>query len=170
MPKLLSILLLIQIVPCFAGNAEVKLVIKKNTRHSYSELIEANSPADCNGAEYCSISIYGLATIECGIWTSLDNSFNYGGLNLQMDAKSTSDSASNYHAVDNNTCISKIRCGFGGSHEPIANTRGQVEVSLASGSWCSNSTSEVYCESERSGCITDGPACTYTLKCTHRDS
>lgn len=184
--SLLVTFMLVNVHSAWCANAKVKLVVKKNSYHVEEtvrdpvEIIGGSYPnppwliTGCGnppGSEdsWCTVRQFGLASVHCEIQTGLDSEITHP-LQLVIDSYSTGDHASRYHEVDNFGCISKIRCAYAIGNDSIGELPGVITVGLARGSWCINSTSEIYCQSTRSGCDSDGPACNYKLSCSHRNS
>ncbi|MCB0352862.1 MAG: hypothetical protein KDD64_05030 [Bdellovibrionales bacterium] len=171
----------------FAANAKVKLVVKRNAYEVSNEVVCADevdgfksTPGvtrieSCNDPilatdGFCTIVSWHLASFHCDVFAGLDGTDLQHALELQIDAESGSDHASNLHSVDNIGCLNKIKCGYSRGWLDTDELAGVQEVELAPGAWCVNSTSEIYCESERSGCDQDGVDCTYKVKCIHRNN
>lgn len=182
---MLLILLMIGVPHASAERARVKLSVTKSSYAIYSWVQDPEEPHDgitqppymidnCGDPpvfdNWCGIEDFKLATVDCAILTTQDTLNSKNALQLEMTSKTSGDNSSAYHEVDNDECIAKIECAYGGGHTPVGELKNVVNVPLASGAWCINSTSEIVCHSSRTGCSTDGYGCTYKLSCTHRDS
>lgn len=168
-----------------AERARVKLTVKKSSYMIQSWVQDPEEPHDgiteppfkvdgCGQPpvfnNWCEVEDFKLAVVDCAVLTTQDTLDSRNALQLEMSSKSDGDNSSRFHEVDNDECIVRIECAYGGGHTPVSELPGIVSVKLAAGPWCINSTSEILCHSARSGCSSDGYGCTYKLNCIHQDS